>query len=99
MKEIFDWMREQIKTALYKCNVLGYEMALSNPYLIGIVDEAEAKWKENEAELRANVIDEFAKKIRDWKKEIYTNERYVGELDFLFKHIDEIASQMKGEKE
>ena len=48
-----------------------------------------------EAEIRAKAIDEFAEKIRDWQKEVYTNDRYAGELDFLFKHIYEIAEQLK----
>ena len=50
-----------------------------------------------EAEIKAKAIDEFADKIRDWQKEVYTNDRYAGELDFLFKHIYEIAEQLKGE--
>lgn len=50
-----------------------------------------------EAEIRAMAIDEFAEKIRDWQKEVYKNDRYVGELDFLFKHIYEIAEQLKEE--
>ena len=42
-------------------------------------------------------IEEFAERIRDWQKEIYQNGKYAGELDFLFKHINEIAEQLKGE--
>ena len=50
-----------------------------------------------EAEIRNKAIDEFAEKIKEWQKEVYANDRYVGELDFLFKHIYEIAEQLKGE--
>ncbi len=50
-----------------------------------------------EADIRAMAIDEFVKEIRDWQKEVYTNDRYAGELDFLFKHIYEIAEQLKEE--
>ena len=48
-------------------------------------------------EVRAKAISEFAEQIRDWQKEIYQNGKYAGELDFLFKHINEIAEEMKGE--
>lgn len=47
--------------------------------------------------IRAKAIEEFAERIRDWQKEIYQNGKYAGELDFLFKHINEIAEEMKGE--
>lgn len=46
-----------------------------------------------EAELRASVIDEFAERIKDWMLE---NDG-LSEKDI--QEIDEIASQMKGEKE
>ena len=48
-------------------------------------------------EVREKTIEEFAERIRDWQKEIYQNGKYAGELDFLFKHIDEIAKELKGE--
>lgn len=53
--------------------------------------------EEHDKEVRAKAIEEYAERIRDWQKEIYQNGKYAGELDFLFKHIDEIAKELKGE--
>ena len=48
-----------------------------------------------EQEIRNKAISEFVNEIRDWQKEVYENDRYSGELDFLFKHIYEIAEEMR----
>lgn len=52
----------------------------------------------NKQELRAQVIDEFTKEIRDWQIDIQDNEYDADKFDFVFERIYEIAEQMKGEE-
>ena len=61
MKEIFDWLREQVYGNNDKAKNFSKDTHVVNKeYIDNIITEAEAKWKEKEAELRANVIEEFA---------------------------------------
>lgn len=64
------------------------DMNIERCRLIRQLNEANIKTQE----LRANVIDEFAERIKDW---MFENDG-LSEKDI--QEIDEIASQMKGEK-
>lgn len=110
MKEIFDWLREQINEGReFEHDERNECFNNALDYAIRRVDEAEAKWKERKAELRANVIDEFAEKLKmasirgtfehkpDKEKPWYKVRSYCKVVGT--RKIDEIASQMKGEKE
>lgn len=115
MKEIFDWLREQIEN---KCNYepIDYDycdMACSGEQgfivredALSAINESESKWKEKEAELRASVIEEFAEaimvKATEESEKVVFDGRLVGDalsLDCVSDMVVEIASQMKGEKE
>ena len=78
-------------TSEYRCKFTFGEAKILNVMFEELKKEATT----TKAEIRARAIDEFVKEIRDWQKEVYTNDRYAGELDFLFKHIYEIAEQLK----
>lgn len=99
MKQIFDWLREQMEEK----SVQGFD-GNGNPVNVrfvvsimaeDIITEAEAKWKEKEAELRASVIDEFAEKCKEKWIDAWDLNLFSAFIEF----VDEIASQMKGEKE
>ena len=107
MKEIFDLMREQIYGNNDKAKNFSKDTYVVNKeYVDKIINEAEAKWKEKEAELRANVIDEFAEaiivKATEASEKAIFDGKLLGEalsLDCVSDMVVEIASQMKGEKE
>ena len=80
MKEIFDWLREQI-TNVWKLKENPYDSYWNRAMYLEIkkendkkedamrkmqeiINEAEAKWEVTEAELRAKVIDEFAERMK-----------------------------------
>jgi len=106
MKEMFDWLREQMKKAEYNHTYYGTDLAVNTDKAIDIIDEAEAKWKEDEAELRANVIDEFAEaimvKATELSEKVVFDGKLVGDalsLDCVSDMVLEIALDMKGENE
>ena len=105
MKEIFDWMREQMlirKSAWEEESVADKVSAEKHigtwNVALRILEKAEAKWKEKEAELRANVIDEFKEKAFEMFTDFSMNHDFMslGNCETI---LYEIASQMKGEKE
>lgn len=108
MKEIFDLMRGRIKEESatgFITNGAGFRY-LPTVTAEKIINEAEAKWKEKEAELRANVIDEFAEaiivKATEASEKAIFDGKLLGEalsIDCVSDIVLEIASQMKGEKE
>jgi len=57
-KEIFDWMRERIKKASYNHADYGTDFAVNTDTATDIVDEAEAKWKEDCCEWEYNEVEE-----------------------------------------
>lgn len=113
MKEILDWMREQMlkrKSAWEEDSVADKVSAEKHigtwNVALRILEKAEAKWKEKEAEFRASVIDEFAEAIMvkaiELSEKVVFDGRLVGDalsLDCVSDIVVEIASQMKGEKE
>lgn len=107
MKEIFDWLREQIYGNNDKAKNFSKDTHVVNKkYVDNIIAEAEAKWEEKEAELRASVIDEFAEaimvKATELSEKVVFDGKLVGDalsLDCVSDMVVEIASQMKGEKE
>ena len=69
MKEIFDWLREQmekVKSEVYSPADVIWNNAVK--MCMREVNEAEAKWEAErattEAEIRAKAIDEFAEKLK-----------------------------------
>ena len=112
MEEIFDWLREQMEwNQIIEMHFDGTppKQYVERERWVDVITEAEAKWKEKEAELRANVIDEFAERLKmasirgtfehkpDKEKPWYKVRSYCKVVGT--RKIDEIASQMKGEKE
>ena len=47
MKQIFDWLREQIREAEYNHALYGTDFAVNTEKAIDIIDEAEAKWEKD----------------------------------------------------
>lgn len=45
MKQIFDWLREQMQKAEYNHTYYGTDFAVNTERAIEIIDEAEAKWE------------------------------------------------------
>lgn len=45
MKQIFDWLREQMQKAEYNHTYFGTDFAVNTERAIEIIDEAEAKWE------------------------------------------------------
>lgn len=91
MKEIFDWLREQMNKASFeRCGNegMGGQLVVALDDLCDSINEAEAKWEASEAEIRNKVIEDFAENM----KELVTEDGTLYE-----EYIDEIAEQMKGE--
>lgn len=122
MKEIFDLLREKIKSKKArtdnKCKELLESEGYSPDYRffegksVGLriateqLDKAEAKWKEKEAELRASVIDEFAKKAKtdfmDYDMYLILHSNGImnpqESVEYYKYMVDCFAREMKGEK-
>ena len=94
MKEIFDWLRERCISGDKRIGRSSLSAFLE------IINEAEAKWQEKEAEIRANVIDEFAERMQRKSDWIETYTRAFGHTGATIREtLKEVALQMKGEKE
>lgn len=109
MKEIFDWLREQMEwNQIIEMHFDGTppKQYVERERWVDVINEAEAKWKEKEAKLRANVIDEFAEaiivKATELSEKVVFDGKLFGDalsLDCVSDMVLEIASQMKVEKE
>ncbi len=106
MKEIFDWLREQVYGNNDKAKNFSKDTHVVNKeYIDNIITEAEAKWEATEAEIRAKAIEEFAKaimaKATEESEKVVFDGRLVGyalSLDCVSDVVAEVTEKMrKGE--